>query len=373
MQISPFKCSVFWASLVVVIAACWVLNGRLERGQKAALAAQQAETQLVAATLFRAFHTDNYLTYAAVSRTTAHIGDRKMESVARIIHAPQRLSISYQTGDYAGQGGGYNRQWTWRQIEATQSVVPYVELERPTDEIAAQRFALMLQNYRAKWKGREVVSGRQADVIRLTPMHPVEGARGPARKLWIDTETGLTLRQQSFNFMMMKVMESVLSDVDFSPRIDARTFVSPQSMQVAAQSHPFMAQDTGNDRERVARLVGLYPPEAKQLPPGFQFDSVGAHRCDTCRGGCYSSLTRYTDGLNTLSLFALKPHCSIDKAQKTSSDKKHADGQSCEFGPGTLSMRSLPEGQLIVVADLPLPVLKAVLDSTTIRPMTISE
>lgn len=360
-------------SLVVVIAACWLLNERLERSHHAALASQQAETQLVAATLFRAFHTDNYLTYSALSRTTAHIGDRKMESIARIVHAPQRLSIIYQSGAYAGRGGGYNGQWTWRQIEATQPVQPYAELERPTDELAAQRFALMLRNYKARWKGRETVSGRDADVIQLTPMHPMDGARGPARKLWIDTQTGLTLRQQSYNYMMMKVTESILSDVNFAPHIDTQTFVTPHSMQVAAQNHPWIAQDTGTNRELVAKRVGLYPPEAEQLPPGFEFDSVGAHRCDTCSGGCYSSLTRYTDGLNTLSLFALKPHCSIKGKQKSEHNKAASENQSCEFGPGTLTMRSLPEGQIIAVADMPLPVLKRVLDSTTIRSYSISE
>lgn len=363
----------FWVSVVVVIAACWLLNERMDRSQRAALAAQQAQTQLVTATLFRAFHTDNYLTYSALSRTTAHIGDRKMESIARIVHAPQRLSVIYQSGAYAGRGGGYNGQWTWRQVEATQPAVPYAELERPTDEMAAQRFALMLRNYKALWKGREAIAGRQADIIQLTPMHPVEGARGPARKLWIDTQTGLTLRQQSFNYMMMKIMESVLSDINFAPRIDTGTFVTPHSMRVAAQSHPWVAQDTGSNRELVARRVGLYPPEARHLPPGFEFDSVGAHRCDTCANSCYSSLTRYTDGLNTLSLFALKPHCSIDAKPKSAPAKGASANQSCEFGPGTLSMRSLPEGQIIAVADLPLPVLKRVLDSTTIRSYPISE
>lgn len=94
--------------------------------------------------LFRAFHTDNYLTYSAISTTTAHMGQQEMKSVARIIHAPQKLSITYQSGALAGVSMGYNQHWTWRKA-VSQPMTPYAEMERPTEEMAAQRFALMLK------------------------------------------------------------------------------------------------------------------------------------------------------------------------------------------------------------------------------------
>ena len=382
MNSSPFKCSLFWASIVLVVVSLFIWNSRQERRQHAAMQKQQLQTQRAAALLFRSFHTDNYLTYSAISKTTARMGGKKMESVARIIHAPRRLVISYVSGDYAGLSGGYNEHWSWRQGGNAQTMVPYAELERPADEMAAGRFALLLENYKANWDGNETVSGHDAAVVELSPMRPVEGARGPARKLWIDAKTGLTLRQQSFNYQMRPVMESVLSEVTYTPPINATTFVTPQTMRKAALAKPWMMQDSSDDRQKVAQLSGLYPPQSKELPEGFQFDSVGAHRCQTCQNPCYAVLSRYTDGLNTLTVFAINLKCanvvntnktnnaggktsSDAAAQKTSAEKDAL--QSCDFGTGTMVMRDTKEGNLIAVADLPAAALKRVLESTTVQ------
>ena len=372
MSSSPFKSIVFWISILVVAASLWTYKERREHHHDKALAKQQVKTQRAVAMLFRAFHTDNYLTYSALSTTTAHMGEREMKSVARIVHAPQKLSIRYESGALAGMSGGYNRHWTWRQVSTGQPMIPYAELERPNEEMAAQRFALMLENYKARWEGNETQNGREVEVVRLMPLYPAEGARGPSRKLWIDAKTGLTLRQQSFNFMMMKVMESVLSDVNFEPEIRDDTFVTPQTLSDAAKSKPWMAHETLNDRERVAKLAGLYPPEAKDLPRGFELDGVGAHRCQTCQSACYAVLSRYTDGLNTLTVFALKSTCALDgiaPGAKNSFAAKSSSGapQSCEFGTGTLTTREVPEGHLIAVADLPAKALQKVLDSTAVQ------
>jgi outer membrane lipoprotein-sorting protein len=370
MSSSPFKCSVFWIALIVFVASLWVYKERREHHQEKAIAKQQIKTQRAVAMLFRAFHTDNYLTYSALSTTTAHMGNQEMKSVARIVHAPQKLSIQYESGALAGVSMGYNQHWTWRKT-VSQPMIPYAELERPNEEMAAQRFALMLENYKARWEGNETQNGREVEIVRLMPLYPAEGASGPARKLWIDAKTGLTLRQQSFNFMMMKVMESVLSDVNYEPEIKAGTFVTPETLSVAAKTKPWMAHETLNDRERVAKLAKLYPPEVKKLPTGFEFDGVGAHRCQSCDGACYAALSRYTDGLNTLTVFALRPDCSsvdgVSSDVKSSPSKSANVAQSCEFGTGTLAMRDVPEGHLIAVSDLPAATLKSVLASTTLR------
>lgn len=386
MNSSPFKCSLFWASAVLVVVSLFIWNGRQERRQHAAMQKQQLQTQRAAALLFRSFHTDNYLTYSAISKTTARMGNQKMESVARIIHAPRRLAISYVSGDYAGLSGGYNEHWSWRQGGSGQTMVPYAELERPADEMAAGRFALLLENYKANWAGNETVSGHDAAVVQLSPMRPVQGARGPARKLWIDAKTGLTLRQQSFNYQMMPVMESVLSEVSYAPPITATTFVTPQTMLKAALVKPWMVHDSGDNRQKVAQLSGLNPPNPKELPEGFEFDSVGAHRCQTCAKPCYAVLSRYTDGLNTLTVFAINLKCANASAAKTNAtggktssdaatqkDSLQKDAlQSCDFGTGTMVMRDTKEGNLIAVADLPASALNRVLESTTVQAYNVS-
>lgn len=386
MNSSPYKCSLFWVSVVVIAASLFVWNGRQQRRQQAAVEKRQLQTQRVAALLFRTFHTDNYLTYSALSKTTARMGDKKMESVARITHAPRRLLITYLSGDFAGLSGGYNQHWSWRQVSQGQPMVPYAELERPADEMAAGRFALLLENYKANWNGNAKISGHEVAVVQLSPMRPVKGARGPARKLWIDAKTGLTLRQQSFNYQMVPVMESTLSEVSYSPQITPATFVTPEKLQAAAQTQPWMVHDSGDDRDRVTQLSGLYPPEPKDLPNGFQFDSVGAHRCESCEKPCYAVLSRYTDGLNTLTVFAVNLKCGgivnaatspVGRQNKVGAENNSKNSsleasskdalQSCDFGTGTLVMRDTKEGHLIAVADLPAEVLQRVLESTTVR------
>lgn len=370
---SPFKSSVFWLSLLVMAASFWIWSERQGRHQLAALEEQKIQTQRATALLFRAFHTDNYLTYAALSKTTARMGDKEMETVARIIHAPRRLSISYQSGDHAGLSGGYIEHWTWRQVAASQPMIPYAELERPNDEMAATRFALLLENYKAQWRKNEPVSGRETALVEIEPLRPTDGARGPGRKLWIDSQTGLTLRQQSFNYQGRLIVESVLSEVDYTPQITSDTFVTPQKLRQAAQTKPWVAHEAGGEsRERVAKLAGLLPPNAKNLPPGFRFDSVGANRCTACGAVCYAVLSRYTDGLNTLTIFALKPDCMTIEKTAGKSDAKNGM-QSCEFGTGTMVMRQTPQGHLIAVADLPAAALERVLESTTVTAYNSSQ
>jgi hypothetical protein len=390
MNSSPFKCSLFWVSLVVIAAAAWLWNGRLERRHEMRLARQESqaqhEAQSAVSILFRAFRADNYLTYSALSTTTARMGKSEISSLARVVHAPSRLSIVYVKGDYAGLHSGYNEQLSWRQGSASQPMIPYAEMERPAIEMAVRRFALLLQNYQATREGKAQLAGREAEIVEIRPFHPVEGARGPAKKLWVDAQNGLTLRLQTFNYQMMPVMESVLSEVNLAPRIADDTFVPPQKLRDVARLHPWMAHDAGDDVQSVARQTGVYPPqlEPEALPTGFEFDSVGAHRCDSCAAGakepCYAALSRYTDGLNTLTIFALNPDCTHlnaadisaqpvaqDNASTSASGAKAADSAACDFGTGTLVMRSTKTGQLIAVADLPAPVLHRVLEATSVR------
>lgn len=380
MNSSPFKCSLFWVSIFVVAAAAWLWNGRQERHHQAAVA--QAEVRAArsaqnsAALLMRAFHADNYLTYAATSNTKVRMAGTEMSTVARLVHAPRRLSIAYLQGDYAGLHSGYNEQWSWRQVSTSQPMIPYAEMERQNTDMAAQRFALLLQNYNVVSQGRAQLAGREAEVVEIHPFAPAEGAQGPAKKLWIDSKTGLTLRMQSFNYQMMPVMDSVLSEIDLSPQITESTFVPPLKLREVARHRPWMAHESGEDEARIARLSGLFPPrpDIKVLPAGFEFDSVGAHRYDAdasgkpIASGCYAALSRYSDGLNTLTIFALHSDCApVIAPIATSLDDKKTSTQSCDFGTGTLVMRNTPQGPLIAVADLPAPVLRRVLAATTIR------
>jgi hypothetical protein len=337
-------------------------------GSGAQLGSQSPQqTQQTAALLFRAFQADNYLTYNALSRTEVMFGNRSIVADARVTHTPQSLAISYISGPHEGLHCGFNQPWFWRQENAA-PMQAYAEVQHSPSEMATKRFALMLQNYMAERRGSATIDKRPVQIVDLRPFRPVPGASGPAKRLWIDEQTGLTLRLETFNYEMKPVMRTTLIGVDEHPKIDGAAMTSPAQIRQAAQQRPCVAQEEGNDRREAARRTGLWPPEPKYLPVGFQFDGVGMHHCQFSGSAYCAALSRYTDGLNTLTVFVVK-HPAKDGAAAPgpAGAKPEKDSQSgpktCDFGPGTVALRSIGFGQLVAVADLPASELQHVLDS----------
>jgi negative regulator of sigma E activity len=228
-----------------------------------------------------------------------------------------------------------------------------------------RRFALMLENYRANWYGQRQLAGRTADIVDISPFNAIDGAHGPAKRLWIDSETGLTLRVETYNYQLQQVMSSTLSDLNLSPRISAVTFPAVPDTPDVAKTDPWMAQDLGNDSASVVRLTHLQPPRARELPPGFHIESVGVHRCAEAANAPTAALTRYTDGLNTLTIFALKPTTETQNIAASAESKQPGQEdsgvQTCDFGPGTMVMSNRDGQRLIAVGDLPPQTLYRVL------------
>jgi negative regulator of sigma E activity len=206
------------------------------------------------------------------------------------------------------------------------------------------------------------------EVIEIRPLRSsaeIDGAKGPGKNISVDVETGLPLETESFDHQWQSVMKSSLSQVNFSPRITDKTFASLDAMTAAAKRKDWMAHEMGHKREDVARMTGWQPPAPKYLPPGFAFDSVGAHHCadpnapadaPSQKNAPLASMARYTDGLNTLSVFAM-PETTQSAAPE----------QVCDFGPGTLVSQKQKGGFIIAVGDLPAETLRRVAKSTTLQ------
>jgi negative regulator of sigma E activity len=322
--------------------------------------------------LRRTYETDNKLRYSAVSTTTAMYGSHKMESKARLMRAPRKLTITYLSGDRKGLQTGYNEHWFWRQ-DGQQPMQAYAAVAIRPDEMAAQRFTLMTKNYGARVLKADKVGERDCQVVEVRRLKPLPGARGPAKHLWIDTDTGLTLRTDSFNYAGNLVMRSTLSKIEWKPQDSSQHFISPEKMHEVAGKRPWMAEEMGQDRDKVAAATGIVPPQPAKLPDGFVLDSVGMHRLDendpTVKP---AALSRFSDGMNVLTVFAMRTAGagqSSPKAQK--GPARNID--TCEFGAGTVSMRDDANGtSLMAVGDLPPALLNEVLDSTRVQMSTQS-
>lgn len=328
----------------------------------------QRLTQRAVALLYQALLTDTHLTYVATTESWANYGGKKIRSQARITRAPQKLAIAYLNGDRRGLHTGFSERWSWRQESGAAPMQPFAAIGRDTSEMVTRRFAMLLENYGAHCKGKGRIDGRPVEIVELWPFHPVQGARGPGKKLWIDSETDLILRVETYNHQRQTVMMSELRNVKYNPRIAPDTFKAPQKILASAQKESWMAQDMGHDIKAVARRVGIYPPRLAQadLPPGFHLEAVGMHRCEVAAAQGrekegYSALSRYTDGLNTLTLFAMKEPVA------KSSAKSDAKEQTCEFGPGAVIVRDSAKGRLMAVGDLPSAVLGRLLEKVHVE------
>ena len=309
---------------------------------------------------------DSDLAYQATVTVTANYGGHTMKSVAKLFRAPRKLSIHYIEGDGKGMQSGFNERWFWRQEGATSPVQAYAEVAYRPDEMAAQRFEQLKKNYRATSMGTDTIDGRKTRVIELVALHS-QGAstraeeKRPARRLWIDEKSGLTLRQDTFNYRGEPIMKSVLSKVVLNPKFAPDVFMPPATMVKAAHKNSWMAEEMGDKAKQVAQQAGVEPPQPTFLPAGYSYDNVGLHRCSPT-GKEMAALSRYGDGLNVLTVFALAPK----------QDSAKSGAQVCDFGHGTMAMRSTPQGALVAVGDLPPAVLQRVLASTKVVPAPVS-
>lgn len=345
----------FVASTIMLCAAgaIWVGKSR-ESAQIAAQEALEAQNLRHASELLRkSYRADNELSYSALSRTVAFMGDKSVESSARITRAPRHLSIEVVSGPTKGTQSGYSQRWFWRQ-SADGAMEPYAEVKHDANQMAARRFALLVKNYTPILGGETQLDGRRAQIVELRPNQLCEGATGPARRLFIDVQSGLTLRVESFNCALQPVMRSSLSNIDLKPAITPATFERPAVIAASLKNRNWQGEELGADPEAAARETGFVPPRPTFLPPGFELDGYGVHRCNTTGTMQPAAFSRYSDGLNTLTVFAFKPaNSDIEKTMRG----------ACDFGPGALRSREDGSGRLVAMGDLPAPILERVLQS----------
>ncbi len=362
MNQKPLQISLLLASAVMVCGAgaIWSSKNRAV----AALDDEKALQQVVSDTerensrralelLSRSTRADNQLTYSALSQTVAFIGGKSIASHAKITRAPRHLCIETLSGAEKGARSGYSQRWFWRQAVG-QKMQPYAEVQLPADAMAIKRLPLLSQNYRVSLGETKTVDGRAAQAIELRPKHRIDGARGPARRLWIDQKSGLTLGIESFNCALQPTTRSTLSQLRIAPPIAPATFQQPQAIFASLSTQNWQGEELGDDFRAATQKTGFVPPKPTYLPPGFELDGYGVHRCLTTGTLQPAAFSRYCDGLNTLTVFAFKP--------ANQNIAKNMRG-GCNFGPGAMSSREDNGGRLVAMGDLPTKTLQRILGS----------
>lgn len=164
-------------------------------------------------------------------------------------------------------------------------------LRRATQEVVQRIERGELQ---AQWDGRDVVAGRDADIVRVSPRGRSDA---PSRRFWIDRETGLRLKTEDVGPRGRVLSSSYFLTVDLRPDLTKADFERPdlppgvRLVRDNKRSFPSI--------QAAQRVVKFSLRQPEYLPPGFRLATVSV----TEFKGHTVVVQRYTNGLNSLSVF----------------------------------------------------------------------
>jgi outer membrane lipoprotein-sorting protein len=155
--------------------------------------------------------------------------------------------------------------------------------------LKSELVSLVRKNYDVKPLGREMVEGRRALVIVIAPKE--EGTR-PSFRVWLDHETGLPLKTETYSIDGTLSFLSALSGVAINPSFPRDYFVIMVPHGTKAFELP-VVQAGGNGRVEEEKPAGM----SYALKGGYILKETGVDD----KGNRQSI---YHDGLNTISVFS---------------------------------------------------------------------
>jgi outer membrane lipoprotein-sorting protein len=164
---------------------------------------------------------------------------------------------------------------------------------------------------RAEWVGQDVVAGRDADIVQVSP---AEDTPAPYRRFWIDRETGLKLRVETRGPQGRIHSSSYFLSVNFRPKLTKNDFAplkAPRDAFIVRENNELFSS-LGEAQKRVQFSLR----EPKYLPTRFALREVLARDFR----GAKVVVQRYTNGLNALSLSqtdADLPHHGVKPGGRT--------------------------------------------------------
>lgn len=157
-----------------------------------------------------------------------------------------------------------------------------------------ERIDLILRNYSVASKGTATVAGRKAVVIRISPKRQP----GPSRTLWIDQETKLILRSESYASDGTLKAASRITSINLKPRLSEALFQVPEGWRIQP---PPPEERTRWTLTELSRRLGITVTEPEYLPAGFELEGMYLVRMGRMQRE--AAHIRYVDGLNSLSVF----------------------------------------------------------------------
>jgi outer membrane lipoprotein-sorting protein len=231
----------------------------------------------------------------------------------------------------------------------------------PTPE-GSERLDLIFRNYKVTVEGTEDVAGRKAFLLRIAPKQPP----GPSKRLWIDRETKLILRSESFASDGTLKTASRMTSLTLNPKLSEGLFSIPEGWRI---QKPPADEQTRWTASELSKRLGIKISEPGYLPPGFVLEGMYLVRMGMMRWE--AAHIRYVDGLNSLSVFQRPLRQGPGQGRGRWGGWRWRGGRGPDTeqeawavgGVGRLIRVVRPGKMYIVVADLPEKELRKVADS----------
>lgn len=156
--------------------------------------------------------------------------------------------------------------------------------------------------YTARVTGMEQVAGRQASIVELLP---VAGAGEPGRptfKFWIDTETGIQLKNEKSDAMGRVLSHRILTSIAVGPNVTLTPKDFNQAIPPRAIVRPLFPQESQyRSLEQAQGRLPFAPVVPTPLPNGFQLSGVWVFPGNNNQPQFV--LLRFTDHVTSFSLY----------------------------------------------------------------------
>jgi sigma-E factor negative regulatory protein RseB len=266
------------AAVVVILALLLLPPGRAAAAPRADAGDDHAGSDVAALRLIeRASGADATTAYEG-TRFVASWGSRSTSHLLHVDHEPGRGTTVQMLGNGARSAGG---------------------LREDSDAVSAldnaEALDLLERNYYLRTSGVDSVAGREADVIEAWRRDDANRAH-PAARFWLDRDSGVLLRRESYDPTGRTVRGSAFFDI----RID-----EPKLAGIAPPSAAASASPDGNQAEHRQLLKDLTAMESagwlcpRRLADGLE---LRAARRLSNESGQVLHLA-YSDGLATVSVF----------------------------------------------------------------------
>lgn len=277
--------------------------------------------------------------FAAAGKTSVRYRERLVVSDIKMYHKkPNKCRIEYCTPPLKGLVVGSDGRCAWRFDPGLRKVV--VQPRESTgcmDRDTGMR--LLLDNHCVEAAGDRIVAGRPARVL------VVKSRSGEIRKrLCVDASTCVTLRSEDYDDRGTMRSSTEFKSIRYTDDLPDSLFACPKN------AAPIVTRPSGKTMSLpdLSKALGFQVKVPQYVPRGYKLDGYRLYPCP-CRHGHKSAYIRYTNGLNSISVFETKgDSCCARMMVRGSCESCSLDADNREH----MATRSVGGKLLVTVGDV---------------------